>query len=221
MCVIFHQPWLRSDHWAVCLVIPYTKLFKPKACPGCAPPTNLPEPVKCHDFIHANVTSIEAHRVNFVRLSAHPCGVDTPSYVDFDYLVYALGSHLPAPINIWSPSQSIGPGVGPPCSKSCSKLREFQTPDDSQDPLLPDDSHDGTKAKSRQWLQTAHYRIKAATSLLVIGGGALGVREYNQTPFCCKSFWSFDRVCDWHSWCLPKQGGYPCTFPRPTASQFR
>lgn len=40
-----------------------------------------------------------------------------------------------------------------------------------------DDEHDGTKAKSRQWLRTAHHRIKAATSVLVVGGGALGVRE--------------------------------------------
>ncbi|KAF9652776.1 hypothetical protein BDM02DRAFT_3266130 [Thelephora ganbajun] len=140
--------------------IPYTKLFKPKACPGCAPATDLPEPVQCHDFIHANVTSIEAHRVNFARLSTRPCDVDTPSYVDFDYLVYGLGSRLPAPINIWSPSRSIGPG----------------TPNDSQESLLLDDDHDGTKTKSRQWLRTAHHRIKAATSVLVIGGGALGVQ---------------------------------------------
>ncbi|KAF9787765.1 hypothetical protein BJ322DRAFT_1045036 [Thelephora terrestris] len=139
--------------------IPYTKLFKPKACPGRAPATDLPESVKGHDFIHANVTSVEAHRINFTRLSTRPCDLDAPSYVDFDYLVYALGSHLPAPINIWSPSRSVGPG----------------TPNGSQDSLLLDE-HDGTKTKSRQWLRTAHSRIKAATSILVVGGGALGVQ---------------------------------------------
>ena len=77
----------------------YTKLSKPKACPGYAPTTDLPESVQCHGFIHANVTSIEAHRANFTRPSARPCDADAPSYVDFDYLVYALGSHLPAPFH--------------------------------------------------------------------------------------------------------------------------
>jgi len=78
--------------------------------------------VQCHDFIHANVTSIEAHRVNFTRLSTRPCDVEAPSYVDFDYIVYALGSHLPAPINIWSPSRSIGPGVSSPRRMELSEL---------------------------------------------------------------------------------------------------
>lgn len=139
--------------------IPYTKLFKPKACPGSAPATDLPELVKCHDFIHANVTSIDSHRVHFTRLSTRPCDPDPSSHIDFDYLVYALGSHLPAPINIWSPSRSVGPG----------------TPNASQDSLLLDE-HDGTKEKSRQWLRTAHHRIRAASSVLVVGGGALGVQ---------------------------------------------
>lgn len=53
----------------------------------------------------------------------------------------------------------------------------FQTPNPSQESLLLDDEHDGSKNKSRQWLRTAHHRIKAATSVLVVGGGALGVRE--------------------------------------------
>ena len=53
---------------------------------------------------------------------------------------------------------------------------EFQTSSDSLDSLLLDD-YNGTKTKSRQWLRSAHYKIKAATSVLVIGGGALGVRE--------------------------------------------
>lgn len=139
--------------------IPYTKLFKPKACPGCAPATDSPEPVECHEFIHANVTSLEAHRVNFTRLSTRPCDAGAPSHIDFDYLVYALGSHLPAPINIWSSSRPTSP----------------TTSSDSLDSLLLDD-YDGTKTKSRQWLRSAHYKIKAATSVLVVGGGALGVQ---------------------------------------------
>ena len=98
--------------------------------------------------------------------------------MDFDYLVYALGSHLPAPINIWSPSRSIGPGVSFPHRTELSEFHlVFQTPNPSQESLLLDDEHNGSKTKSRQWLRTAHYRIKAATSVLVVGGGALGVRE--------------------------------------------
>jgi len=62
----------------------------------------------------------------------------------------------------------------------------FQTPNDSQDSLLLEDEHDGTKTKSRQWLRTAHYKIKTATSVLVVGGGALGVREYKQPTRHCE-----------------------------------
>jgi hypothetical protein len=54
----------------------------------------------------------------------------------------------------------------------------LQTPNPSQGSLLLDDDHDGTKTKSRQWLRTANHRIKAATSVLIVGGGALGVREW-------------------------------------------
>ena len=53
----------------------------------------------------------------------------------------------------------------------------FQTPNDSQESLLLEDEHDGTKTKSQQWLRTAQRRIEAASSILVVGGGALGVRE--------------------------------------------
>lgn len=60
----------------------------------------------------------------------------------------------------------------------------FQTPNASQESLLLDDEHDGTKTKSRQWLRTAHHKIKGATSVLVVGGGALGVRECNQPTSC-------------------------------------
>ena len=62
----------------------------------------------------------------------------------------------------------------------------FQTPNPSQESLLLDDEHDGTKVKSRQWLRTAHHRIKVATSVLVVGGGALGVRKC-KWPSCCRN----------------------------------
>lgn len=89
------------------IVVPYTKLFKPESCPGNATPTDAPEPVAAHQFIHANVTGLESHRVYFKRLSRGE-GDEEDSFVDFDYLVYALGSHLPAPINIWSSTRCAG-----------------------------------------------------------------------------------------------------------------
>jgi len=96
--------------------IPYTKLFKPKSCPGDAPPTDVPESEGSHLFIHGNVTELESHRVHFKRLS--PGDGPEQSFVDFDYLVYALGSHLPAPINIWSaskPNKYITPNSSHEC----------------------------------------------------------------------------------------------------------
>lgn len=143
--------------------------------------------------------------MNFARLSIRPCEVDASSYVGFDYLVYALGSQLPDPVNIWSPSRSIVTGVCHPSFRITLKAhKEFQTPNDSQDYLLLDGKHDGTKEKSREWLRIAHHRIKAATSVLVVGGGALGVREYKRSPRCCEPSRRIYRVRNRYSRRLPK-----------------
>ncbi|KAI5451128.1 hypothetical protein NCC49_002004 [Naganishia albida] len=71
----------------------------------------------------------------------------------YDYMLYALGSHLPAPINIWS------------------------TVDHNADIKIDESAgYQGSKERGRAWLQAAQQRIEKARSIAVIGGGALGVQ---------------------------------------------
>ena len=60
----------------------------------------------------------------------------------------------------------------------------FQISNISRESLLLQDGHDGTKTRSRQWLRTARHKMEAATSVLVVDGGALGVREYKRAIRC-------------------------------------
>lgn len=69
----------------------------------------------------------------------------------FDYAIYALGSKPPAPLNLWA---SGG--------------------DDESVMVAP---YGGTKAEGIEWMKRNQERIKKAGSVLVVGGGALGIRK--------------------------------------------
>ncbi|KAJ7763430.1 hypothetical protein B0H16DRAFT_1661769 [Mycena metata] len=71
----------------------------------------------------------------------------------FDYAVYALGSHLPPPLNLW-----------------------HATPDDKPTSTAVHTAYTGNKADSIAWLKGKQAVIEAAASVLVVGGGALGIQ---------------------------------------------
>lgn len=89
-----------------------------------------------HVLVHGQVIQVARDTVIYL----------TPDQVTrtiaYDHLVYALGSQMPQPINVWSRSDA-----------------------------------DGTKPQGVEWMQERQAAIAAAQSVLVIGGGALGVRE--------------------------------------------
>ena len=102
-----------------------------------------------HLVLHATVTDLGT---NTVRLSkAFPNLGVAETGLSFDYLVYALGSQEPEPIDLWGSS------------------RLGSTP------------YDGTKSAGIKYLKSAQERIKEAHSVLVVGGGALGIRESLQS----------------------------------------
>ncbi|PWN38405.1 FAD/NAD(P)-binding domain-containing protein, partial [Meira miltonrushii] len=78
--------------------------------------------------------------------------------IAFDYMIFALGSILPAPINTWSvPSGKL---------------------DDEASKILQNGKAGfwGGKQRGVKWLRETQDRIAAAESILIIGGGALGVQ---------------------------------------------
>ncbi|OBZ77598.1 Apoptosis-inducing factor B [Grifola frondosa] len=111
--------------------IPYSGFFSSE--------TQEPSP---HAILHAHVTSISPHALTLSRAFPEH-GIKEPGRtLDFQYLVYALGSHLPAPIDLWNPANTPA----------------------------------GTKAEGIQWFKRCQTRFAHANSILVVGGGALGIQ---------------------------------------------
>lgn len=97
-----------------------------------------------HLVLHATVQALTTDHIRLSR--AFPeFGLAEPK-IGYDYLVYALGSHAPDPIELWD-SASLGNG-----------------------------GYDGTKLEGIAWLKRSQKRIAEAPSVLVVGGGALGIR---------------------------------------------
>lgn len=80
--------------------------------------------------------------------------------VYFDYCVYALGSGMPDPVNVWS-----------------------------EHPNMPQDIvHDhrerglGTKRGGIRWMQRKAEHLRRAQRIVIVGGGALGIRKLSRCP---------------------------------------
>lgn len=123
--------------------IPYTNIFDVGA--------EDPKDMAPHYFLNAHVTSVSNNSLTLSRaFPEHGIDGDTPT-LHFDYLIYALGAHLPGPIDLWGPvDPQEKPGKYP--------------------------KHDGSKASALNWLQRFKDRNEKAKSILVVGGGALGIR---------------------------------------------
>ena len=132
-----------------------------------------PSPDDPHVLIHAEVASITPHSVTLSRphpalkslASTSSTSSDDGKTLHFDYLIYALGSHLPAPINLWA---SVPDDDGVPVSgaEDCEK-------DDANEAVMV---VPGSKEAGIAWLRRFQRRVARAQSVLVVGGGALGIR---------------------------------------------
>lgn len=117
----------------------------------------------CPDHVHAGaVNSGEDHT-----------DIAGPSCLPFDYAIYALGSRLPAPIDIWATPR----GSAPTERAEAAVLADADAADGAD--ATPTPTKRGTKAEGVEWLRRCQERVRAARSVLVVGGGALGIRE------CC------------------------------------
>ncbi|KAK0454356.1 hypothetical protein EV421DRAFT_1700146 [Armillaria borealis] len=110
----------------------------------------LPDPSapSPHIVLHAQVESF--HPDHIILSRAFPeFGIHSTT-LHYDYAVYALGSQLPDPVNLRGPRL------------------------DSKDKERTECN--GTKAEGVSWLQSSQKVIAAAGSVLVVGGGALGIQ---------------------------------------------
>lgn len=120
-------------------------------------------------FLHAQVTSLSPRSLTLSRAFPEHGVLEPEKTLNFDYAVYALGSHLPAPIDVWGSTEDVD-----------VKTIAESTPESNADlspsalPLALETK--GTKAAGIEWLKRYRSRIESASSILIVGGGALGVR---------------------------------------------
>ncbi|EPQ52911.1 FAD/NAD P-binding domain-containing protein [Gloeophyllum trabeum ATCC 11539] len=142
------------------------------------PPSHVfPSPP--HTFLHALVTALSPYSLTYQPLAsplshgariyecAHPShglytcpAAASPHTLHFDYLVYALGSRLPAPIDLWGDERE----------RRADDLHQAQCAS------FAPTSYKGTKAAGIAYLKRMQERVRAARSVLVVGGGALGIQ---------------------------------------------
>ncbi|KAI0346296.1 FAD/NAD(P)-binding domain-containing protein [Trametopsis cervina] len=119
--------------------IPYDHLYKPQLTRTDPPVTD-----SRHLVLQATVKALTTRSVDLSR--TFPEHGINEGKLDYDFLVYALGSHSPDPINLWT-NRGLGEAVV-----------------------------DGSKPDGIEWLKRAQGRIRDAPSVLIVGGGALGIQ---------------------------------------------
>ncbi|KAI0086027.1 hypothetical protein BDY19DRAFT_895578 [Irpex rosettiformis] len=144
----------RNSHMNHLYVLPRMATLPQHAHKAFIPYTNIltnDESSPRHLFLNAQITSLSEHSLTLSK-SFPEYGIvgaeGEPATLHFDYAVYALGSHLPSPINLW----------GPVCENDEGK------------------AHDGSKASGIRWLERFREYLNATRSVLVVGGGALGIQ---------------------------------------------
>lgn len=150
-----------------------------------------------HLFLQCHVISLAPHSVKLSR-SFPEHGIND-GILDFDYLVYALGSVLPGPSDLWG-------------SNVCGIIA---SPEQCKDELI----YQGEKTQGIDWLKKNQKVIEDAPSVLVVGGGALGVRKSVLFLPNAVSFNGVIRICNRHRRCPSKQEGNPFAFPRTPATE--
>ncbi|KIK99529.1 hypothetical protein PAXRUDRAFT_131941, partial [Paxillus rubicundulus Ve08.2h10] len=154
--------------------IPYDNLFNN---PSFSSPS-LPG----HKRIHATITALHPHHITYIEHQVTPTS-DSPSplqraedknqeqMLHFDYAIYALGSHLPAPIDLWGSRNHQPDGdVGPPISRSIDCATHSEPRKNSLRPYT------GTKLEGVSWLRSRQRKVEEARNVVVVGGGALGIQ---------------------------------------------
>ncbi|THU96823.1 FAD/NAD(P)-binding domain-containing protein [Dendrothele bispora CBS 962.96] len=93
----------------------------------------------------------------------------TSNQVGYDFLIYALGSKLPPPLDLWG----TFPG-GIPLDTRASSGEAIN--DDPKRGSIKTTIYRGAKNEGIAWLKAHQMLIEDAQSILVVGGGALGIQ---------------------------------------------
>ncbi|KIJ56320.1 hypothetical protein M422DRAFT_150875 [Sphaerobolus stellatus SS14] len=107
-----------------------------------------------HIHLHAHVVSLTPKSITLSK--AFPeLGIPSTT-LPYDYAVYALGSQLPPPLNLWGENKIL----------RVIRANHF---------FIREQYH-GLKSEAIEWLKEHQKTVEGAPSILVVGGGALGVQ---------------------------------------------
>lgn len=121
-------------------------------------------------------------------------GIPTPD-IAFDYAIYALGSHPPPPLNLWDPSMP-------------EKEAEAMS------------AYGGLKSEGCAWFKEKQKIIEAAPTILVVGGGALGIRRFlYSVESVLRSISLSPRIRHRYQGSVPGQEGHSSALPSSAPSQ--
>ncbi|KAJ3793089.1 hypothetical protein GGU11DRAFT_853669 [Lentinula aff. detonsa] len=144
----------RNTHINHVYVFPRLAVLPGHEHKGFVPFDKLLTPTRDRDLcLHALVQSVHSSYVVLDR-SFPDRGILT-SELQYDYLIYALGSRLPAPLDLWGSHPQSGKTL-----KDAEVLKPYT----------------GTKQDGVAWLKAHQEVIKNSESILVVGGGALGIQ---------------------------------------------
>lgn len=154
-------------------VVPYTRIFDPPSGSGASSSSSTNQ----HLVLKAHVKVLSPKSVTLDR--TFPEYGLTRFTIPFAYCIYALGSRMPIPIDLWShdpnavTSQPGKTAVAGECEGATAGMC-------CRGKGKCEDEYNGTKQQGIDWLKRCQKRIERAGSVLCVGGGALGIRELHQ-----------------------------------------
>ena len=159
-----------------------------------------------HQLIHGTVTGLSERTVRYTPFvpragsarngdaSDDPTGLEEgpEETLHFDYCIYSLGAKYPSPINVWTHQEGIFKREPSPIREAISS-RETHAHEINTTAIASTSSTSasgvgakgvrettectGTKPEGISWMRAAQRRIEETEKILIVGGGALGVRE--------------------------------------------
>ncbi|KAJ7788844.1 hypothetical protein B0H13DRAFT_2299141, partial [Mycena leptocephala] len=144
--------------------IPYDNIFNLRPS---LPSHSLPHHsrnAKC-TFIQATILSLTPHSITLSRVVPE-LGVGRDGVLGFDYAVYALGSRLPEPLDLWGAPSSANcnpPSIAllPPCPNSSSSLTCVDANAMNDKSVVMHAPYGGTKPEGIAWLRRKQRVVRA------------------------------------------------------------
>jgi len=116
----------------------------------------LSPPAPEHISLQAHITAIRPHHITLSK--AFPEYGFPTTTIAFDYAVYALGAQLPSPLNLWETSAD-----GKPIPEAILEGSAI---------------YRGEKVEGCDWFKEKQKIVENSPTVLVVGGGALGIRKF-------------------------------------------